>query len=282
MTYPKRFEPHIQGISHRHGGPIRPAALVHNGQAYEEVRFARDLDEHINFIAQKLEDGPAPNRLFRFTRLPEPSIPPSLALVRPIADACGHDDITLLCALLGSISMALRGRYHVRVTPTWKEPLVDYWLMIGESGTRKSQLAAVLRKPFDDFAASPPEKYLLQPGEADTRKTQRKLADQQASRVSRNRLKDIPLDFSGDTVREINDFSVEVVTFLENFKLNLPVTVRLLFENGGVRNLARLMSEQGGCASFLDAEGGYFLFPNLQGHGHQPVPESSLYGALHA
>lgn len=258
MTYPKRFEPHIRGISHRHGGSIHSATLVHNGQAYEEECFTRALDEHINSLAQEMEDGPPPTRLFRFTRLPEPCIPPSLALVRPIADACGHDDITTLCALLGSISMALRGRYHVRVTPTWKEPLVDYWLMIGESGTRKSQLAAVLRKPFDDFAASPPEKYLLQPGEADTRKTQRKLADQQASRVSRNRLKDIPLDFSGDTVREINDFSVEVVTFLENFKTNLPVTVRLLFENGGVRNLARLMSEQGGCASFLDAEGGIF------------------------
>lgn len=258
MTYPKRFEPHIRGTYRQHGDLIHSAPVVHNGQTYEEQCFARDLNEHINYIVQKLEDGPEPNRLSCFTCQPELCIPPSLALVRPIADACGHDYSTILCALLGSISMALRGRYHVRVTPAWKEPLVDYWLMIGESGTRKSQLATLLRKPFDDFAASPPVEYLLQPGEADTRKTQRKLAVQQASRVSRNRLKDIPMDFSGETIREINDLSAEVVSFLGNFKPNLQVPVRLLFENGGVRTLARLMSEQGGCASFLDAEGGIF------------------------
>lgn len=258
MTYPKRFEPHIRGTYRQHGDLIHSAAVVHNSQTYEEQRFTRNLNEQINCIAQKLENGPRLYPLVRFTGPPENCIPPSLALVRPIADACGHDYATILCALLGSISMALRGRYYVRVTPTWKEPLVDYWLMIGESGTRKSQLATLLRKPFDDFAASPPAEYLLQPGEADTRKTQRKLAVRQASRVSRNRLKDIPMDFSEETIREINDLSAEVVSFLGNFKPNLPVTVRLLFENGGVRTLARLMSEQGGCASFLDAEGGIF------------------------
>lgn len=258
MTYPKRFEPHIRGIARRYGGSIHSAALVHNGQAYGEEHFARDLDEHIRLIAQKLEDGPAPNPLFRFTRLPQPTIPRSLALVQPIADAYGHDDSVVLCALLGSTSMASRGRYRVQVTSTWKEPLVGYWLMVGESGTRKSQLAAVLRKPFDDFAASPPEKYRLQPGEADIRKAQRKLAEQQASRVSRDWLKSAPLDFSKGTVQDINALSAKMVCFFENFKRDLPVAVRLLFENGGVRNLAHLMSEQGGCASFLDAEGGVF------------------------
>ncbi|MGJ3523119.1 DUF3987 domain-containing protein [Nitratidesulfovibrio sp. D1] len=258
MSFPRRFEPHSGASFRRHGDSIHSTALVHNGQAYEEELFAHALDEHINAIARKLKDGPEPNSFFRRTSFPHPSIPPSLALVRPIADACGQDYITVLCALLGSTSMALRGRYRVRVTSTWEEPLVDYWLMIGESGTRKSLLVAVLRKPFDGFATAPPKEYLLRPGEAETRKTQRKLADRQASRVARARLKGISLDFSEVAAREISALSAETVTFLDKFKQDPPVAVRLFFENGSLRNLARLMSEQGGCASLLDAEGGIF------------------------
>ena len=258
MSFPKRFEPHSGASFRRHDGLTHRAAHIHNGQAYQEARLAHELNEYIYFTAQQLRDGPPPNYRFRSKRLPHPNIPPSLDLVRPIADACGHDYITVLCALLGSTSMALRGRYRVRVTSTWEEPLVDYWLMIGESGTRKSLLVVVLRKPFDGFATAPPEKYLLRPGEAETSKTQRKLANRQASRVARARLKGISLDFSEDAAREISVLSAETVTFLDKFKQDPPVAVRLFFENGSLRNLARLMSEQGGCASLLDAEGGIF------------------------
>lgn len=63
----------------------------------------------------------------------------------------GIPEDAIKLSLIGMINIASWGRYYVEVRPNWDEPVVDYIVIAAKSGTRKSALGNILRKPFEEF-----------------------------------------------------------------------------------------------------------------------------------
>lgn len=75
--------------------------------------------------------------------------------------ATGWDPFACLLAILGSVSIALWGRYVVRLGDDglWKEPVVTYLCILSPSGNRKSSFVKFLRTPFACFQQTCREEY---------------------------------------------------------------------------------------------------------------------------
>lgn len=192
------------------------------------------------------------------TSTPKPSIPESMNFVRDIARHTKTDELVVFLAILGITSISLRGRYRVRVTREWSEPMVDYLLFIGESGTRKSQLVEILKTPIEHFVNSPPKQYNKEPCDIQNVTKQNFAVTRHINKVMSKELANVPLDYSEEAASMLTTITQRAATFEKAHCKEIPAQPRILFDSGSLGKLPSIMAQHGGCISVLDAEGGFF------------------------
>ena len=85
-------------------------------------------------------------------RRPFEELPPNIEdFAAYLSDSVGFCYNSILYAVLGCFSAATRGRFFIQLNDVWSEALVDYTVVLSGSGTRKSALMDILRRPFQNF-----------------------------------------------------------------------------------------------------------------------------------
>lgn len=85
-------------------------------------------------------------------RRPFEELPPNIVdFAAYLSDSVGFCYNSILYAVLGCFSAATRGRFFIQLNDVWSEALVDYTVVLSGSGTRKSALMDILRRPFQNF-----------------------------------------------------------------------------------------------------------------------------------
>lgn len=178
-----------------------------------------------------------------------------------LSNLTGRSFLGCCLAMLGAISNATRGRVNLCVNDTWSEPAVDMMVHISESGTMKSKIVEILKRPFIDFC----EHENIDENREKNR--QYFLKKEIIDRIERKNIKKI-ISNVFDTehlctaceqnthINEIDAVSEKANIFRKNLKNTKHQHEVILFIDSATGiGLVKNMSEQGECCGVLSSEG---------------------------
>lgn len=88
-----------------------------------------------------------------------------------VSSVAGWDRFSVLMACLGSVAMAMRGRYIIELDDFWKEPVILHQLLIAPSGQRKDLIVKIFKSEFDKFIGEKQCKYARNNPDVEMQKT---------------------------------------------------------------------------------------------------------------
>lgn len=192
------------------------------------------------------------------------TLPPDLASV--ISSYGTHfriDRFAVLFGVLGGVNNALRGRYIVKLNEFWKEPLVDYWLLLAPPGSKKSAFVKALRSPHEKFLNEKQAEYHSRYSGLESKRDSKKRFYTSAIKyVSANQLNRYSSEMLESNPELVQQASENVAAFQEKISADLPVipaSPELFWDNGTMKGLLDQMANQGGCVGIMEAEGGFLL-----------------------
>ena len=151
--------------------------------------------------------------------------------------------------------MACAKKIAIEITPNWQQDLNLYLLTLAPSGTNKSGVVKVLRKPITDY-------------ENEFNESNKAVLEQKRSewRIANQSLKEIEKELAKPTIDEDlkKQHEARRKSLLERLKEQEPTELRLLCDDATVEVMAKLMSENGGKIAMIEAEGHGFV-QKLQG-----------------
>ena len=229
-------------------------------QVQNQLEFASQLVNMRNWLFMKsitpLSYGPCTAEFQYWSSLPADLTETAKAM----SMATGWDQFTVLLALLGVISMAMRGRYVVMPSDRWVEAATLYLLIVSGSGTRKSQLLSILKKPFIQFSESLQSQFVNTDQEDRARN---KFINQTLERFKKK--------FGNDIVKECIDNAQEDSSWRDIPELikarterlpsslfgnseNDKVMPRLFVDGSTPQGMGKLMAENGEYIALMEAE----------------------------
>lgn len=178
-----------------------------------------------------------------------------------------------LCATLGGINNALRGVYYVLPNGKWREPLIDYWMLLAPPSMMKSAIITSLRAPFEEFQSELEEKYAELFIDQEAIKQRKK--DFKAEK--RRRLKtelDKLVGADRENPEKVRDAYKVADEFYRDLEAGLSKVTypRLFWSSGTMKGLAGVLAAQNDCLGVMESED-TFLVENLL----TPRPEQELF-----
>lgn len=178
-----------------------------------------------------------------------------------LSDTVGFCYNSILYAVLGCFSAATRGRFFIQLNDVWSEALVDYTVVLSGSWTRKSALMDILRRPFQDFESliqnNYKENYFQELSKQKLiRKTNQKILKRDAQKIA----KEMTFGASEqDFLEKMNSYS-QKLAFIEQLEDTICLKMPELFVgNATLKPISQQMANNGGCACFMDDEGGFLM-----------------------
>ena len=228
---------------------------------YKEILSESNKEIELQYLRNQLfceKIAPLDSVHFNYT-LNWDAIPRTL---KEISDTFGQaysiDKTGVLIAILGCLSMATRGRLVVRLNEHWTEPLIDYILLVSESGTRKSSLIEALKNPFDEFI----EEYPLDTENTQRQEIKNQIIDKVKSKIMSKAVKNLieKIATSG-TIEDIDTTTEEnLISIMQLNEKKVSIAHKPIIFAGNISKtkLAQTLSEHGECVSWLEAEGTFF------------------------
>jgi len=157
--------------------------------------------------------------------------------------------------MLSCFSTACMKKISIEVSPNWKQDLNLYLLTLAPSGTNKSGVVKVLRKPITDYE----ENYNI----SNHSDLQQKKSDW---RTATNQLKEIEKELAKPTIsdKQSQTYKAKRNLLIEQLNGQEPTEMRLLCDDATIEVMAKLMHENGGKLAMIEAEGHGFI-QKLQG-----------------
>ena len=180
----------------------------------------------------------------------------------------------LLC--LGVLSTAFQGRYTLRVTDDWSEPLCLYLAAVADPGERKSAVLNALMRPVYAYER---ERRITEHAELEREKQERELLESELALEKKRACRTNGKQEARQRVMELSDRLTA---------LTARHPCRLLADDSTQEKLVELMSEQNGCLTICSSEGGVFdlmrgrydrgvnLDVYLKGHAGDPITVDRL------
>lgn len=234
---------------------------------YGEIRWAQsELQSHrMGNISNSLY-LPEQRNLFKDI---QPNIEDFAAYLSNTVNFCYN---SILYAVLGCFSAATRGRFFIQLNDVWSEALVDYTVVLSGSGTRKSALMDILRRPFQNFESliqnNYKENYFQERSKQKLiKKTSQKRLEMDAQEIA----KGITFGASEqECLEKLNSYSQRLAS-IEQLKDTICLKMPELFVgNATLKSISQQMVNNGGCACFMDDEGG-FLMGEITHKGKNPT-----------
>lgn len=206
-------------------------------------------------------------------RRPFEELPPNIVdFAAYLSDSVGFCYNSILYAVLGCFSAATRGRFFIQLNDVWSEALVDYTVVLSGSGTRKSALMDILRRPFQNFESLIQNNYkenCFQ--ERSKQKLIRKTNQKRLEMDAREIAKKMTFGVSEQEILEKIDSYSQRLASIEQLEdiicLKMP---ELFVGNATLKSISQQMANNGGCACFMDDEGG-FLMGEITHKGKNPT-----------
>lgn len=234
---------------------------------YGEIRWARSELESRSL-------GNISNSLYLpEQRRPFEELPPNIVdFATYLSDTVGFCYNSILYAVLGCFSAATRGRFFIQLNDVWSEALVDYTVILSGSGTRKSALMDILRRPFQNFESliqnNYKENYFQERSKQKLiRKTNQKRLEMDAREIA----KKMTFGVSEQEILEKIDSYSQRLASIEQLEDIISLKMPELFVgNATLKSISQQMANNGGCACFMDDEGG-FLMGEITHKGKNPT-----------
>jgi hypothetical protein len=185
-------------------------------------------------------------------------------VVEHIACNAEMDTISVLLALVGSISSAMCGRYCIQLDPEWWETCCLFIVIAALSGSRKSLVSKMLGFPFDKQFAEWTEEHEAQSAEYEKTKTHLELLKRKlTSAIVGSHLKDSFSDgiYSGNPKEALSDLQSTVNDLdqhLNSTKSKFSTAPQIFLSIASRVSAGADMSKQGEYASVSEAEGSFF------------------------
>ncbi|MBA3569186.1 MAG: DUF3987 domain-containing protein [Pyrinomonadaceae bacterium] len=157
--------------------------------------------------------------------------------------------------ILGALSVAARGRYEVLVQGTsHREPLVLQTVLFADSGTRKSNSFAIVKKPLTRYER---EQRRFDEVQLAAWEIEFELAEKEVTAAKRGKGA-LPMVIES-MVRDLDDI-----------KRRRPIVTRLIADDVTPERLGTIIVEQNGPIGVMAPEGGFF--GNISGRYNQGIP----------
>lgn len=157
--------------------------------------------------------------------------------------------------ILGALSAASRGRYEVSVSGTMhREPLVLQTVLFAESGTRKSNSFAIVKKPLVRWERERRREDEL---ELESWQVRYDMAEKEMSSAKRKGL-------DSDVV------IASMVHDMDKMRHEKPVVTRIIADDVTPERLGTIIADQRGPIAVMAPEGGFF--GNISGRYNQGIP----------
>lgn len=237
-----------------HGGDFREAArsLARAGYGSRD-RFDGGAEES----AESGAFWRAPDSIERpgFPQFPVHRLPGAIrGFCKAVSESVQVPNDYPAMTMLGALSVAARGRYQVLVQGTNHiEPLVLQTVLFAESGTRKSNSFALVKKPLTDY------------------EKERRREDEEALTHWQVRFDQAERELA--TARKKGDLETTLLSMahdLEELKRERPSITRLIADDVTPERLGTIIAEQRGPIGVMAPEGGFF--GNISGRYNQGIP----------
>lgn len=185
-------------------------------------------------------------------------------IVEAVAGETGWNPFEVLMVCLASITMAMRGRYVIKLDDLWDEPIILYQAIIAPSGKKKSLLAKIFKSIFLKFIEDLQQEY----SKSKTLIEDKKVAVQSTKeKLKRNIISSAISD--GYDEHYGYDFDA-IFSFLQNpieklersaskFEVHAGKAPHFFAEHATFRGLLDLQHAQGSCIALFGEEGNGFL-----------------------
>ena len=191
-------------------------------------------------------------------------------IIKAVAEETGWNRFEILLIFLGSVAMAMRGRYVVKLDDLWEEVIILYQAIIASSGKRKSLIAKIFKSVFNQFIEEKQSEYLK-----DTSFIKEK---QEAIRIVKYKLrrkaiskaiadaydKDCGLDVYA-AFSSLQGPIEELETIASEFEVHAGELPRFFAEHATFRGLLDLLSHQCAIALFGEEGNSFAEMLNTQG-----------------
>lgn len=173
------------------------------------------------------------------------------------------DKIGCMCGSLGGVNFALLGTYYVQPKREWREPLIDYWMLLAQPSMMKTAIINSLRFPFDEFQVKLRKEYSARFIEPEVIKKRKKDFEKDAKR----RLKEELAKLKGDdrnSIEKVKEAHLIAEEYYQSLTADLTEAIypQLFWSSGTMKGLAGMMAEQNGCLGVMESED-TFLNENL-------------------
>lgn len=238
-----------------HRGDFREAAKVLANQGYgSRDRFATSEGEEPEPDAQWR--SPDPLERPGFPTFPVHRLPSSIrGFCKAVSESVQVPYDYPAMTMLGTLSVAARGRYEVSVEGTnHREPLVLQTVLFAESGTRKSNSFAIVKRPLTTYER---DQRRIDELELSAWEIRYGIAEKQLA----------------DAKRKGNELEVVLQSMaqnLERIRRERPKVTRLIADDVTPERLGTIIAEQGGPIGVMAPEGGFF--GNISGRYNQGIP----------
>jgi hypothetical protein len=235
-----------------HRGDFRAAAKTLAQLGYGGREQVHSSGESISFEWREPDTIERPG----FPAFPVHRLPASLrGYCRSVAESVQTPTDYPAMTILGALSVAARGRYEVAVAGTnHREPLVLQTVLFAESGTRKSNSFAIVKKPLVRWEA---ERRREDEREVETWQVRMDMAEKELTTAKRR---------NGTMEFELLALAQEV----EKIRRERPPITRLIADDVTPERLGTIIAEQGGPVGIMAPEGGFF--GNISGRYNQGIP----------
>ena len=241
---------------------------------YPELRvYANPFGALINQLSyQEIQQLPSISNIT--TSLPSFHFPNDIRLLASLLEQESRLDMQgCICSILGAINTAMCGVYYVQPKNNWREPLIDYWMILARPSSMKTSVVTALKKPHDDFQNELENDFILNQLDKETLKERKRLYKKEKERFLKEKLTKLTGEkrYSPDEVRRAHD---EAERYYNKLSAGLKSTTcpRLFWQAGTMKGLADLMAEQNGYIGVMDSEDTFLEENFLCTH-----PDSTLF-----
>jgi len=173
------------------------------------------------------------------------------------------DNFGCACGILGGVNFALLGTYYVQPKREWREPLIDYWILLAQPSMMKTAIISSLRAPFEEFQVKLRKEYADRYITPEVVKKRKKAFEEEKKRRLNEELAKLKGD-ARNSIEKVKEAYLVAEEFYRSLTADITEAIypRLFWSSGTMKGLAGAMAEQKGCLGVMESEE-TFLDENL-------------------
>jgi hypothetical protein len=265
LQVPPASNPPILGPQDMMQKQTKALSVLNNNHTAKQTRARQMKEEQFQMLLRQsyyeLSAAiirPLVNRPSATGEFPFHLLPKGLADdVRRIRNATGWDSFSTLVTILGSLSIALWGRFTVRLDNGWDEPVVTYLCVASPSGTMKSFFVKTLKAPILAFRDEMQETFDMVGAEAEEASELMRGAIKKNQRKQIKQLVDTHADDLDAILTECQKIAESTVAAKKKLDAMRAGRPTILVDNITPKKILHVMKDNGDVGNIFEAEIGY-------------------------